>query len=313
VAGWALMTGHGWNTNVWANGHTPSEFRSPWFLAVSPRWLEAMHIPLLEGRDFRIDDSFPRVAAVNQAFARRYFDGRSPVGQFFETVYRGNQRVRVQIIALVGDARYTGMRGPIPATAYVPFQTLNENGMPKAEAWGTFIIRTRADNPLALASTLRQEARGVHSAFRLANVRTQDELVKMHTIRERLLATLSLFFAAVALVLAGVGLYGVLDYAVLERRRELGIRIALGAGRANIARKVTIEVFLMLMLGGVAGLALGLGSERFIRTLLYQVKATDSTILITPALTILIAAICAALPPVLRAMRVDPAALLKAD
>jgi ABC-type antimicrobial peptide transport system permease subunit len=132
-------------------------------------------------------------------------------------------------------------------------------------------------------------------------------------IRERLLATLSLFFAAVALILAAVGLYGVLNYAVLERRRELGIRIALGAQGADIAWHVTAEVLSMLALGAAVGLALGVAAGRYVATLLYEVKATDWSILAWPAITMSVVALLAALPPVLRAIRFDPAALLRAE
>jgi putative ABC transport system permease protein len=166
---------------------------------------------------------------------------------------------------------------------------------------------------MALASILRQEIPRARSEFRVSSIRTQQELVDAQTIRERMLATLSLFFATVALVLAGVGLYGVLDYAVVGRRRELGIRIALGARSADIARRVTVEVFSMLGLGAVAGLALGLGSARYIATLLYQVKPTDAPMLALPAITILSAALLAALPPVLRAIRIDPSEMLRAE
>jgi putative ABC transport system permease protein len=149
--------------------------------------------------------------------------------------------------------------------------------------------------------------------FRIANIRTQDELLRVLTLRERLLAMLSLFFAVVALVLAGVGLYGVLEYAVLERRRELGIRIALGARSGDIVRRVTLEVFAMLALGALTGLALGIASERYIVTLLFAVKATDPSMLVLPAVMIVVTAILAAIPPVLRALRIDPAVLLRAE
>ncbi len=311
VADWALMSNNGWNNSVWANGHSAEQETPPWFLRVSPGWFATMKVAVLDGRDFRADDKFPAVAAVNEAFARRYFEGRSPVGRIFEMSMSPDPRATVQIIALVGDARYDGMREPIGPTAYVPFSR-----MPPAQVGterATFLVRTKSPNPMALASILRQEIPRARSDFRVSNIRTQQELVDDQTIRERMLAMLSLFFASVALVLAGVGLYGVLDYAVVGRRRELGIRIALGARNADIARRVTIEVFSMLLLGSACGLALGLGSAHYIATLLYQVKATDAPMLALPAITILAAALLAALPPVLRAIRIDPSEMLRAE
>jgi ABC-type antimicrobial peptide transport system permease subunit len=124
---------------------------------------------------------------------------------------------------------------------------------------------------------------------------------------------LALFFAAVALLLAGVGLYGVLDYSVLQRRREIGIRMAIGAQAADIARRVTVDVFGMVIAGAAAGLALGMASVRHIAALLYHVKATDLPILVLPSLIMLGVALLAALPPVIRAVRIDPASILRSE
>src|SRR5258706_8839288 len=180
-------------------------------------------------------------------------------------------------------------------------------------ARGTFVIRTASPNPLALASTLRQEVPRAAPGFRVSNLRTQTELNQSTTVRERLLALLARFFGVVALLLAGVGLYGVLDYSVLQQRREIGIRIAIGARAADIARRVTAEVFAMVAIGAAAGLALGLGSARHNAALLYEVKPTDPSMLALPAITILAATLLASLPPVFRAVRVDPVAMLRAD
>jgi ABC-type antimicrobial peptide transport system permease subunit len=138
-------------------------------------------------------------------------------------------------------------------------------------------------------------------------------LVLAQTVRERLLAMLAMFFAVVALLLAGIGLYGVLDYSVQQRRREIGIRLAIGAPTADIARRVTAEVFSMVLLGAFAGFALGMASARYIESLLYQVEPTDPAMLTLPALTVFVAALLAALPPVIRAVRIDPAKSLRVE
>jgi ABC-type antimicrobial peptide transport system permease subunit len=124
---------------------------------------------------------------------------------------------------------------------------------------------------------------------------------------------LALFFAGVALLLAGIGLYGVLDYSVLQRRREIGIRVALGAQAGDIARRVTADVFRMVAAGALVGLGLGLASVRYIAALLYQVKATDATMLALPSVAILAAALLAALPAVIRAVRIDPVTMLRSE
>jgi predicted lysophospholipase L1 biosynthesis ABC-type transport system permease subunit len=205
------------------------------------------------------------------------------------------------------------MREPILPVAYVPFHPVDANGAIQPVRRATFIVRTSSANPLALASTLRREVGRARSEFRVSNVGTQEDLVRAQTIRERLLAALALFFAAVALLLAGIGLYGVLDYSVLQRRREIGIRMAIGAQAGDIARRVTADALSMVLLGAAAGLALGMASVRYIETLLYGVKGTDLAMLLLPSLTILAVASLAALPAVIRAVRIDPVSMLRAD
>ena len=175
----------------------------------------------------------------------------------------------------------------------------------------TFMVRSA--NPLAAASMLRNEIPRVRPEFHVSNLRTERELVDAQTVRERLVAMLALFFAAVALLLAGIGLYGVLDYSVLQRRREIGIRIAIGARAGEIARRVTTEIFAMVALGAIAGVAAGFASVRFIGSLLYDVSARDPGMLLLPGAIIAASALLAAIPPVLRAVRIDPVAMLRAE
>jgi putative ABC transport system permease protein len=306
ICGWALMTGNGWSDAVWVNGRPPDN-EEAYFLAVSPGWLETMRIPLIDGRDFRPQDAFPGTVIVNQAFARRYFEGRNPVGESFETIVE-KKRLRSQIVGYARDARYLNMREAIRPTIYVPFDTKS-----KGADWATFVVRTTAPDPMALSSILRRELPRARPEFRVVSFRTQTELVEQHSVRERLLAMLSVFFGIVALVLAGVGLYGVLTYSVLERRREIGIRIALGAPPAAVATRLTASVFSMLLVGAAVGLIAGLASQHYLENLLYQVKPTDPAMLALPSLTIIAAAFLAALPATIRAVRIDPAATLRSE
>ncbi|HEY7303757.1 MAG TPA: ABC transporter permease [Bryobacteraceae bacterium] len=306
LAAWPLLSGNGQNGFVAVNGAPPHELLA-YFLNVSPGWLDTMKIPLLDGRDLRPGDTFPRVAIVNQAFAKEYFHGEDPVGKSFEQTY-GNRRF--EIVGLVRDARYRNMREPITPTAYVPLRLA---GPTETLSDATFLVRTSNPNPLALAPILRQEVPRARSEFRVSNVRTQKEIDDSQTVRERLLATLALFFAAVALMLAGVGLYGVLDYSVLRRRREIGIRMAIGARAADVMRRVTGDVFSMVLVGSLAGLALGMASVRYVRALLYEVKGTDPVMLALPGLLVLVVTLLAALPAVIRAVHIDPAVTLRAE
>ncbi len=312
LAAWPLLGGNGTYGLIAINGAQPTADLA-YFLNVSPGWADTMRIPLLNGRDFRDSDRNPGAALVSQAFAKRYFQGENPVGKLFEKADGNGNRIRFQVVGLLADARYRNMREPITPTVYVPIRSIAADGTLQPRSSATFIVRTTSPNPLSLASVLRMEVPRVRPEFRVTNVRTQTELVRAQTVRERLLAMLALFFATVALLLAGVGLYGVLDYSVLQRRREIGIRLAIGAQAGDIARRVTVEVFFMVLIGATAGLALGLISVRYVASLLYQVKATDLTLLALPSLTILAAALLAALPAVLRAVRIDPVAMLRSE
>jgi predicted permease len=313
VAGWALMSGTGWNGSVWANGHSPETDKDvPWFLGVSPAWFETMKIPLLDGRPFNRTDTFPGVAIVNETFARRYFEGQNPIGRTLDTNVE-RKRVTVQIVGIAGDARYTGLRRNIPATVYVPFQGLNADGSAHPPERATFIVRTKAAAPLSLASQLRQEVRRAQPDFRVAAIRTQDELIHAQSIRERLLSTLSIFFGAVALGLAGVGLYGVLNYAVIQRRHELGIRAALGARVWELARRVSVPLLTMVVTGTVVGLALGIATARYVSSLLFMVRATDLSMLIWPCMAMIAASFIASLQPIMRAIHIQPASLLRME
>jgi predicted permease len=312
VANSTLLRGWSWNNFISVNG-APVNGVLAYLLSASPGWIETMKIPLVAGRDFRPDDTYPGSAIVNQTFAKVYFNGENPLGKSFDMVFDDGPRVRFAVVGLVGDARYRDVREAILPQAYYPFRALDAKGAPESRRSGMFIVRTSGPNPMAMASILRREVARARPGFRVTNLRTQKEINESHTVRERLLARLALFFGVVALLLAGVGLYGVLDYSVLQRRKEIGIRMALGAQAGDVARRVTVEVFSMVLAGALAGLALGMASARYIEALLYQVKPTDPAMLALPSLAILAAALLAALPPVIHAVQTDPLTVLRSE
>ncbi|HUI58285.1 MAG TPA: ABC transporter permease [Bryobacteraceae bacterium] len=307
-----LLGNSGWNNFISIDGVPPNGVLA-YMRAVSPGWVEAMQVPLFEGRDFRSSDTYPGAALVNQAFARTYLRGQDPVGRSFDIVFSGNFRLRFQAIGLVGDVRYGKMREPILPQVYVPFLGARPDGAERERDSGKLIVRTADSSPLALAQLLRQEVPRARPEFRVSRIRTQLEINGSHTVRERLLATLAMFFAVVALALAGVGLYGTLQYSVVQRTREIGIRIAVGARAGSVARLITASISRMVLLGAIAGVGLGLASVRSIESLFYQVKATDLPMLVFPALALFAGALLAALPAVLRAARIDPAATLRME
>ncbi len=281
ICEWPLMAGGSWNGFISVSAAPPGSVAS-YFLSVSPEWRELMKIPLLQGRDLRASD-VPGAALVNHAFARQYLGGENSVGRSFDVVLNEGRRNHYQIVGLVGDARYRDMREPMQPTAYFPF-----NGNYRR---ATLMVRTASQNPLALASVLRPEVPRTRPGFRVSNIRTQTALIEQHTGRERLLSILAMFFGVVALSLAGVGLYGVLDYSVLQQRREIGIRMAIGAQASDIARRVIVDVLAVVLAGSLFGIVLGIASVRFIATLLFEVKATDSGVLALPTVTILAVAL----------------------
>ncbi len=311
VANRALLDHWSNNNSVSVNGSAPSSTLG-YFLHVSPGWLETVKIPLLHGRDFLPADTTPGAAIVNQTFAKAFFNGENPVGKSFDELFPYGKRAHYQIVGVVRDARYRDIRENTLPTAYLPFLSA------EAKAWwsadgATFLVRTTTANPLSLASTLRQAVRQAHPEFRVSRIRTQLEINQSQTIRERFLATLASFFSLVALLLAAVGLYGVLHYSVLQRRREIAIRLAVGAQAPSIARLVTLPIFATVAAGAAAGILAGLLSSRFLTELFYQVRPTDASMLLLPALAMAASAVVAAVPATVRAIRTDPAIILRSE
>ncbi|HKT46858.1 MAG TPA: FtsX-like permease family protein, partial [Candidatus Acidoferrales bacterium] len=307
-----LLDNFSWNHFVSVNGGPPNGVLA-YFRRITPGWLDTMKVRLLDGRDFRPEDASPHAAIVNEAFAKTYFDGQDPVGKAFALPGDKGDRSEFQIVGLVADTVYNSIRAPMLPVAFVPFDSLNADGAPETQREGAFIVRTGSAKPMALAQMLRQEVTKARPELRVSRVRTQREINEAQTVRERLLAVLAAFFGAMALLLAAVGLYGVLHFSILQRRREIGIRIAVGAGAGSIGWLVIRDVFVSVTAGGVAGLALGLISVRYIQALFYQVKPTDLPMLFFPSVAIFAAAFVAALPGVIQALRIDPVTMLRTD
>jgi predicted permease len=309
---WPTMSGESDVADVSVNGAPTSDVNTD-LLHVSPGWFDTMRIPILSGADLPANGATPSAAAVNESFVKQYFNGENPIGKWFVMSRGPGVSARFQVAGVVGDARSRdNLRRPIRPTAYIPFAVAGDGAF-QPTARGTFVVRTAGANPLAIASILRQEVPRARPEFRVGNIRTQTQIIESHTVRERLLSMLALFFAGVALLLAAIGLYGVLDYSVLQRRREIGIRMAIGAQAAHIARGVTTGIFAMVFVGSIAGIALGMAAARYVAALLFQVNASSPAMVALPALTIAAAALLSALPAVVRAVRIDPAQSLRSE
>jgi hypothetical protein len=262
-----------------------------------------MRIPVLDGREFQPSDSESEPASVvivNEAFAHRYFPRERTVGQRLLVESRSGNTV-VEIVGVVGNTRDRTVRGVFnPFLYYV-------NG----DADGTIQVRTSGVDPQAVVARLRDEIARVHPVLRVTEVTMQATLVTDTLLRERLLALLSGFFAVVGLLLAGVGLYGVLSYSVVRRTKEIGIRLALGAARGQVVRTMLSALTGMVAVGAGAGLALGWFFARSLQALLYEVRPFDPLSLALPLAAMLIAIMVAIVSPARRASRVNPIEALR--
>ena len=303
LSGWGLFEGSRSTQTLRVPGRAAEAFE-PYYLPVSPRFLETMRIRLLDGRDFLLRNGQPEspsAVIVNESFARRYFPGESPLGKRFFKVGRGNTLIAQDIVGIAGDAKYASVRDATPPTVY---ESLRPAG------WASVQVRAHLE-PAALAALMRNELPRVHPAFRMTGITLQSTLVDNTLVRERVLALLSAFFSIVAIVLVAVGLYGVLSYGVVQRTREIGIRLALGAQPLGVVRLVVSEVCLVTALGLAVGLAGGIAVARFITALLYDVKPSNIWSVGAPLGCLLLACLLSALLPALRATRVDPITALR--
>ncbi len=301
LSAWPLFAGGGWTMHVRVAGK-PVDNVEICFLGVSPDFIATMGIPLIDGRDFDrrdVADDKSASVLVNRAFARRYFDSERAAGRDFLVPVGGQELASKHIVGVVGDAKYDDLK-TTPPSVYVPMRGIN----------GTMQIRSALE-PGALVGILREELRRVHPALAIGGVTQQSTLVDNTLLKERLLALLSGFFALVSLALAAIGLYGVLSYSVVQRTREIGIRLALGARQRAVVSQILRGVALYGVIGVAAGVAGGLYASRFLKTLLYEVEALDPISLLVPVAGLLAVGAIAAIVPARRAASVDPMVALR--
>lgn len=272
---------------------------------VTAGFFETMRIPVLQGRGFVPADDTAGSAAVvvNESFARKYFGGAPAVGGTLQTRFGdGNSPAQHQVIGVVADAKYDVREPPAP-TVYIPL-TMRGNG--------TVHVRVAGD-AAAIVPRLREEVRATIPPLRVTAITPQAAVVAQTLLRERLLAVLAGFFAIVGLILVAVGLYGVLSYAVVQRSREIGIRVALGARHAAVVRSIAGGVGATVLAGAGIGLAAALYASRFVEAFLFEVSPRDFGSLALPLVLFFAAAAAAAVIPARRIAHVDPAISLRAE
>jgi predicted permease len=296
--------GRAWTYGIRVPGTAHATFETT-MAPVTAGFFETMKIPLRAGRAFLPRDTNPETSTsiiVNEAFAARYFGREQALGRTLEGRFAmdNDNAVLYEIVGVAGDTRYD-LRQPAAPTIYIPMP-LRSNG--------TVHVRAAGD-PVALGARLREEVRAASPLFRVTTITTQSAIVDRSLIRERLLALLSGFFAIVGLVLAAVGLYGVMSYSVVQRTREIGIRVALGSRRLGVVWTVLREAGGAAMVGAACGLGGALYLSRFVQTLLFEVTPLDFWSVAVPLGTLLLAAAMAAAIPALRVARVDPVIALR--
>lgn len=277
--------------------------------SVTPGYFETMGMHLLAGREFNWfdrDQSKPHNVIVNQTFARHYFPGRNPIGGRFGFAGAGGVATGDNEIAgVVSDAKYRSLREPIPPTVYNPVVDGFDDGF-------ILHVRTRL-RPEALIAPVREVLHALDPELPFIEVRTLREEVEASLWQERLLAVLAIIFGGIAALLASIGLYGALDYAVKSRTRELGVRMALGAQPARIVGLMSREVLLLVAGGAAAGLCAFAVAGVWIRRVLYEVQPWEPMAVLAVLALIGMVAVIAALPATYRAVRIDPASALRLE
>ena len=277
------------------------------FDMVGPGYFSTLGIPLLRGREFGPQDNpgSPHVCVINESFARVFFSGRDPIGRHV-TQKAGGQRNVMEVVGIARNARDHDLREAVPPRFYVP----GDQGMQGPNQWAAFEVRT-AGNPEQMLEAVRKTVRSVNDNLFPRNARPLAELLDRTTAHSRMIAQLCIIFAIVGLLQAATGLYGVLSYGVARRMNEIGIRMALGAGRGQVVTMIVRETGRMIIIGSIIGIALILACGRLISTWLYGLGALDPLTITTAVLLLGAIALIAAYIPAARASRVDPASALR--
>jgi predicted permease len=292
--------------------------------AVGPRYFETLGIPLVLGREFRDEDNSlysldppekftpgvqppeppgPRVAIINQSFADHFFEGRNPIGMHVVTDEHYKSDRAYEIVGVVKDVHSFGLRAPLEPMLYFPVW----RPQPRSR---DICVRTSGDVP-QLAAAIQQQVSAIDPGVPVLSAKTMHQQIDQDILVERLIATLSSFFGLLALLLAAVGLYGVISYGVTRRIREIGIRMALGAQRPSVLWLVMRRAAAFLLLGAVIGVPAALLATRLLKSLLYGIDAQDPMTIAMATIALAVVAAAASFLPARRATKVDPMVALR--
>jgi predicted permease len=297
----ALLSGSVNSTGIFVHGRTyaPGERdNSIHRVVVSPNFFDVMGIPLLAGRGFSDadHDTAPKVVVINDAAARKYFPGENPIGRRFGPSIETTGDL--EIVGVLRDVKYNSVRDEVPPTMYVPYRQTRFGG-------AVFEVRT-ASAPAGTIGAVREAVRQIDPNLPLQDVSTQIEQVERRFAQERLFAQAYSLFGALALLVAAVGLFGLMSYNVSRRTNEIGIRMALGAQRGDVLRLVMRESMVLVAIGIAIGLGIAVGTSRFVATLLYNLAPTDTASMAVAIAVMAVVSAVAGFIPARRASKVDP-------
>jgi predicted permease len=283
---------------------------------ISPNYFATLGAPIVAGRDFTINDTHDvkhgpeawnwssTTVIINEKFAKKYFAGRNPLGLHIGFGTDPGTPVDMEIIGVVKDFKYTSLRDEIPEQAFLPYLSSRIlGGM-------TVYLRTMGD-PNQAMSAVRSKVRDMDPNLPIFDMRTTEVQINNSLSTERMIASLSAVFGFLATLLAVIGLYGVMAYAVAQRIREVGIRMALGAARGNVIWMVMREVLLLVSIGVTAGVAASLALTRVVQSQLFGLTPHDPQTLVLATVALAMVACAAGYVPAFRASRLDPMAALR--
>jgi putative ABC transport system permease protein len=286
------------------------------YIAITPNYFATLRTPVVQGRDFNDRDTAaaPPVIIINQTVARRYWPTESPIGRHIRLDYVPEEPLR-EIVGVVSDIRLSRQQRQILPTVYVPH--LQQPARWLGPGWnlrsGMYFILRSSGHPMSLVPAVRQAVADVDRSRPATNFRTVEQYLDQQVQYVRLYVLLLAIFGAVAAILAAIGIYGVMSYAVAERKREIGIRMALGAGAADVLTLVGRQALALVVIGLALGLAGSFALTRLIQSALYEVTATDPSTYIAVSFFLIAVAFIAGFIPTRRAVRVDPVQALRCE
>ena len=301
------LSNSGWSNDVWMDGSDLAHQTECSFSSVSPGYFQTMGIHLLAGRNFLANDTpvSPNVSIVNEAFVRLVVRGANPVGmRFWRQATPRNPEMRFEIVGVVKDSKYFSIRQSLTPIVYLP-----QAQDPHPTTFAQVLIRSSLP-PAAMLASVKSAVARINPDI-IATYQIFDTMIRDSLVRDRLMAWLSSFFGLLAIVLAAVGLYGVIAYLVAQRTNEVGIRMALGAGGSDILKIFLGETVVLLGIGCVAGGALSVAAGRAASALLYGLKPYDPVTFVLAAALLAAVAISASFVPAHKAARVDPMVALR--